>query len=120
MSIEVQWFSGTGPGGQHRNKRQNCCRVRDTATGLSAQSTRHRSREANEKAARKYLQNKLDLAAKQNKERRNSVVVVRTYHFVRNEMIDHATGDHGPITDKSFDQMVENHRFGHQTRETGR
>ena len=33
----VEWFSGSGGGGQHRNKHANCCRIRHPAMGLSAQ-----------------------------------------------------------------------------------
>lgn len=34
----IEWFSGTGKGGQHRNKHQNSCRVFHDPTGVSAKS----------------------------------------------------------------------------------
>lgn len=41
---EISWFSGTGPGGQNRNKKQACCRLKHIPTGIviTAQ-TRERS-----------------------------------------------------------------------------
>jgi peptide chain release factor 1 len=30
----IDWFSGTGAGGQHRNKHQNSCRITHLPTGL--------------------------------------------------------------------------------------
>ncbi len=41
--IRVEWFSGTGKGGQHRNKHQNSCRLVHEPTGISA-SAQTRSR----------------------------------------------------------------------------
>lgn len=32
----IDWFSGTGAGGQHRNKHQNSCRITHLPTGLVA------------------------------------------------------------------------------------
>lgn len=32
--LEIEWFSGTGKGGQHRNKHQNSCRVRHVPSGI--------------------------------------------------------------------------------------
>jgi protein subunit release factor A len=45
--FEVQWFSGTGKGGQHRNKHQNCCRIIHLETGLKATGQRSRERSKN-------------------------------------------------------------------------
>lgn len=52
--IEVVWFSGTGKGGQHRNKHQNSCRVRHVATGM-VESRQGRHREANLRDAKQAL-----------------------------------------------------------------
>jgi peptide chain release factor 1 len=32
--FDLTWFSGSGAGGQHRNKHQNCCRIRHPETGI--------------------------------------------------------------------------------------
>jgi protein subunit release factor B len=49
--LTVTWFSGTGAGGQHRNKHQNCIRIKHNATGIIKTGQGSRSREANTKAA---------------------------------------------------------------------
>lgn len=32
--LSIEWYSGSGAGGQHRNKHQNCCRLRHIPTGI--------------------------------------------------------------------------------------
>lgn len=44
--LQVVWFSGTGKGGQHRNKHQNSCRVTHLPTGIT-ESRQSREKEAN-------------------------------------------------------------------------
>jgi peptide chain release factor 1 len=34
--LRIEWYSGTGAGGQHRNKHQNSCRITHTPTGITA------------------------------------------------------------------------------------
>lgn len=34
--FKIEWYSGTGAGGQHRNKHQNSCRITHIQTGLVA------------------------------------------------------------------------------------
>jgi peptide chain release factor 1 len=36
--LEISWFSGTGCGGQHRNKHANSCRLRHIPTGFTTTS----------------------------------------------------------------------------------
>lgn len=49
--FHIDWFSGSGAGGQHRNKHQNCCRITHIETGLRAQGTESRSRATNQEVA---------------------------------------------------------------------
>lgn len=49
--FEVTWFSGTGAGGQYRNKHQNCCRLKHKETGIIGTGQSNRSQEANKKEA---------------------------------------------------------------------
>jgi peptide chain release factor 1 len=51
----VQWFSGTGAGGQHRNKHQNCCRLYHPDSGVRTTGQSNRDRIANQKEAFKSL-----------------------------------------------------------------
>ena len=47
----ITWFSGRGAGGQHRNKHQNCCRIKHNETGLMSTGQSHRTRPANQREA---------------------------------------------------------------------
>lgn len=90
--FKLEWYSGTGKGGQHRNKHQNCCRITHLETGISANGTSSRERSANQKEAFHTLCNRLIAYYSVPEERRNTSERIRTYHAVRNEVIDHASG----------------------------
>ena len=47
----ITYFSGTGAGGQHRNKHQNCVRMTHKESGASATAQNQRSRPQNEREA---------------------------------------------------------------------
>jgi len=49
--LEIQWFHGSGAGGQHRNKHANCCRIIHPDSGARAECSENKSREANQKVA---------------------------------------------------------------------
>lgn len=76
--FKIEWYSGTGKGGQHRNKHQNSCRLTHIPTGIT-ESRQGRERKKNLESAKKsiiekieknsYLNNKI----KENKERRNQI-----------------------------------------------
>ena len=90
--FKLEWFSGTGKGGQHRNKHQNCCRITHIETGLKAQGTESRERTANQRAAFSRLA-RLILAyyADGAPDRFKAEKVIRNYHGVRNEVLDKAS-----------------------------
>jgi len=46
-----EYFSGTGAGGQHRNKHQNCARVKHLPSGAIGTCQEHRSKTQNTKIA---------------------------------------------------------------------
>ena len=99
----IEWFSGTGKGGMHRNKSSNCCRLIHTPTGLK-QEKQGRKREANLRDARAGLNKKLDFLASQEKASQLSSVKksqvgsgmrgdkFRTYRFQDDIVTDHRTG----------------------------
>lgn len=60
--FRVEWFSGSGAGGQHRNKHQNCCRVIHIPTGL-VEARQGRKRESNLRDAKEALNALLNRAA---------------------------------------------------------
>lgn len=45
--LEIDYFSGTGAGGQYRNKHQNCVRIRHPESGASTTGQSNRNRQAN-------------------------------------------------------------------------
>ena len=90
--FDIQWFSGTGKGGQNRNKHQNCCRITHIPTGLRAVGQTERDRPANQKRAFQALAAMLLELDEKKKPRNFSNEVVRTYHFERGEVIDNSTG----------------------------
>ena len=107
--FEVQWFSGTGKGGQHRNKHQNCCRIVHKESGLSATGTGSRERSANQKEAFKRLAAKLIALYQEDTPRRFNNEIVRTYHFEDDRVIDHSTGikrNVGSVLDGDLDDFI--------------
>ena len=57
--IRVETFKASGPGGQHRNKRETAVRVRHLPSGISALAAEHRSQARNKVLALRRLELKL-------------------------------------------------------------
>jgi len=88
-----EWYSGTGPGGQHRNKTQNCCRCRHEPTGIQATGARSRSREENKRSAYIACLSKIKAHFHRDRERGLAGTErIRTYHEPDNRVVDHASG----------------------------
>ena len=103
--FRIDWFSGTGAGGQHRNKHQNCCRITHIATGLVGQCQEHRERPANQKKAFHRLVDKLvaHYCSEEARERYASgKETIRTYHGADNRVKDNASG-----LVRSYTEIVE-------------
>jgi protein subunit release factor A len=49
--LEVTYFSGTGGGGQHRNKHKNCVRIKHPDSGAIVTGQSHKERKSNIKEA---------------------------------------------------------------------
>ena len=91
--FKIDWFSGTGPGGQNRNKKQACCRITHIESGITAQSTEHRERPANLRDAFRALAERLRpwIEKKVNGDKTATEApteIVRTYHEVDNRVVD--------------------------------
>ena len=108
--FRLEWYSGQGAGGQHRNKHQNCCRITHIETGLTAIGTSHSSRPANQKDAFTRLAYMLVAHYKELEAptRDISNETVRTYHTVRNVVKDHASGHTQMYSEveNSLDEMI--------------
>lgn len=111
--FHLEWFSGTGAGGQHRNKHQNCCRITHIETGLRSISQTERDRPSNQAQAFKRLVAKIiayyDQLDRPVHERNEEVI--RNYHAERNEVLDKASGLRMPyryVVDKGeIAEMIE-------------
>jgi len=91
--FKLEWYSGSGAGGQHRNKHQNCCRITHIESGLTANGTSSRSRLTNQREAFEELARKVLLYYNTGEDgRRDTTEVIRNYHAVRNEVHDKASG----------------------------
>lgn len=102
--FKIDWFSGTGAGGQNRNKTQNCCRITHIETGLTSVGQTERDRPANQAFAFKNLAKKIiaHYKALDTKKPEISNEVIRTYHAERNVVLDKASG----LT-KEYKEVVE-------------
>ena len=55
--FKIDWFSGTGAGGQHRNRHQCCCRLTHMGSGITVTGQSHKERITNQKEALNNLVN---------------------------------------------------------------
>ena len=76
--IRVETFKASGPGGQHRNKRETAVRVRHLPSGISALAAEHRSQARNKALALRRLELKLCALRKKTK-RRIPTSIPRSY-----------------------------------------
>lgn len=90
--FEVEWFSGTGGGGQYRNRHKNCCRIRHKESGLVASCQEQRSAAQNKKKAfRKLVKLLVEHYAPKEEKTRGSLQEqhTRTYNESKNYVKDH-------------------------------
>lgn len=110
--FRFEWFSGTGKGGQHRNKHQNCCRCIHEPTGITANGTSSRSREDNKRNAYIICKARVERSFHKDVERfLAGTERIRTYHEPDNRVVDHASGAvdtyQNVVTKGNIDDMVE-------------
>lgn len=51
----LRWYSGSGAGGQHRNKHANCCEIKHKASGATGRGTESKERQTNRRVAFRRL-----------------------------------------------------------------
>lgn len=100
--LQIEWYSGTGAGGQHRNKHQNSCRMTHIPTGITAKAE-CRSRQNSLNEARATIEKRvLEITnsnhhASQSSNRKQQVGSgqrgdkIRTYRFQDDRVTDHRT-----------------------------
>lgn len=103
QEYSYRWFSGTGAGGQHRNKHQNCLELTHLPTGLK-QSANGRDRASNEAYAKAEIEKKIEALYRSeasgaaNRTRASQIGSGmrgdkrRTYRFQDDSVSDHVAG----------------------------
>lgn len=108
--FRLDWYSGTGAGGQHRNKHQNCCRITHIETGMMETGQNHKERARNQKEAFAKLTKRViaHYVKEEKRDRFGNPEVIRTYHEPDNRVKDHASGQEIRYTDlaKKFDELI--------------
>jgi hypothetical protein len=67
--IRVETYKASGPGGQHRNKRETAVRIRHLPSGVTALATEHRSQARNKALALRRLELKVHALGKKRRPR---------------------------------------------------
>lgn len=101
--FKLEWYSGSGAGGQHRNKHQNSARITHLPTGI-VRTAQTRDRENSQRLAIQAIHEALDAMKSgqteetTHRERRSQTGSGergdkrRTYRFQENRVTDHKTG----------------------------
>ena len=106
--LKIEWYSGTGAGGQYRNKHQNSCRITHLPTGTIAKSE-CRSRQNSLTEAMAEIQKRLDGMVL--RQYNNNIACnrkaqvgsgmrgdkIRTYRFQDDVVQDHISGKRGSV-----------------------
>ena len=104
--VRIERITGTGPGGQHRNRTASCIRATHVPSGISVTiDGRHQHR--NLAVAMRELERRLELEklrkkAAVKKSHRDAAIkdthVVRTYDYKSSQVRDHRTGKRAPLS----------------------
>ena len=101
--FSVSWFSGSGSGGQHRNKTQNSARVTHVPTGIT-RAAQTRSRENSYMAARSAVEAELA--------RQGAVAGNRAVNGLRKEQVGTGERSDKRRTFRFQEGMVHDHLTG--------
>jgi len=76
--IKIEFYRGSGPGGQHRNTTDSAVRIRHLSTGIVAQASENRSQFQNREVAMERLRVALERRERKVKKRISTRVPKRT------------------------------------------
>jgi len=105
--FKLEWYSGSGAGGQHRNKHQNCCRITHLSTGFVERGTASKSRIENQKIAFTKLAHRVITFLLYTEKVPINHEVIRNYNEVRDEVHDKKSGFKSP-----YSQVVKKGNIG--------
>jgi len=112
--FRIDYFSGTGAGGQYRNKHQNCVRLIHIDTGIMTTGQEQRSREQNTRDAFTKMATLLvaRVLGDQRKARwPGNNETIRTYHEPDNRVVDHLSRLQQPyeivVGNRDLSRMIE-------------
>jgi protein subunit release factor A len=111
--FKLDWFSGTGAGGQRRNKKMCCCRLTHIPSGITVTAQNQRDRPSNQNDAFKRIVPMIMsyYHPEVQKARFNATETIRTYHQPDNRVKDHASGlmltYKEVVTDGDMSEMIE-------------
>ena len=117
--LKIEWYSGTGAGGQHRNKHQNSARITHIPSGIVV-TAQCRSRQNSYEQAITEIQQRVDNEFKRQynnhiaSDRKSQVGTgmrgdkIRTYRFQDDSVQDHLTGKRSKVKkvmNGNFDEL---------------
>ena len=110
----LDWYSGTGKGGQHRNKHQNCLRLTHKPSGITVISADSRDRRSNLRVAMERMKDRLKpwIMVQLDDKPPRVTETIRTYNEAKNRVKDHASGEkilYGEL-DKRFGDLIDARR----------
>lgn len=85
--FKIEYFSGTGAGGQHRNKHKNCVRLFHTESNTRVTGQSSKERQSNLKEAFKNLTNHINFKLWHN-QKVNEIIAGKTLEQKVDEMMD--------------------------------
>lgn len=98
--FRIEWYSGSGAGGQHRNKHQNCCRITHIESAITERGTESKSRIDNQRTAFTRLSKRVVAwaTARDTENKKINTTIIRNYNESRNEVHDKISGLKLPYT----------------------
>ncbi len=86
--LRIEYYRGSGPGGQKKNKTSSACRLTHVPTGIQAQCEDDRQQHKNREIAFRRLAKKLTPLMTTKSTKEISDRRIRNYHEPRNEVRD--------------------------------
>jgi len=117
LKVDYRPYNSGGKGGQHSNRTLNAIEASVTlpdGRSIRATSSTFKCQHRNKKMAQKILAARIVDAMKPERVRPDTTERIRTYNACRNDVVDHASGEHRSYKDvmdgDAFAELVEARR----------